>query len=116
MPRSDADSTSNALTAVGAPSETRIWQHYHDVLDEQGQPIVSNNRKSRVCNYCGHDETFTQMMLNIELEYDLASPIWEGDYVTIDTAVDIPALGQEDDAVPLDVDRDDLFAKLTQGM
>ena len=55
MPRSDADSTSNALAAVGAPSETRIWQHYHDVLDEQGQPIVSNNRKSRVCNYCGHE-------------------------------------------------------------
>ena len=56
------------------------------------------------------------MMLNIELEYDLASPIWEGEYVTMDTAPEIPALGQEDDAVPLDVDRDDLFAKLTQGM
>ena len=34
----------------------------------------------------------------------------------MDTAPDIPALGTEDDAVPLDADRDDLFAKLTQGM
>ena len=56
------------------------------------------------------------MMLNIELDYDLASPIWEGEYVTMDTIPEIPPLGQEDDAVPLDVDRDDLFAKLTQGM
>ena len=59
------------------------------------------------------------MMLNIELDYDLGSPIWEGEYVTMDTAPEIPALGQEDDAVPIDVDRDiidDLFAKLTQGM
>ena len=55
MSRSDADSTSNASAAVGAPSERRKWQHYHDVLDEQGKPIVSNNRKSRVCNYCGHE-------------------------------------------------------------
>ncbi|KAL0022371.1 hypothetical protein WJX77_005258 [Trebouxia sp. C0004] len=66
--------------------------------------------------FVANAETFTQMMLNIELEYDLASPIWEGEYVTMDTAPEIPALGQEDDAVPLDVDRDDLFAKLTQGM
>ncbi|KAL0036341.1 hypothetical protein WJX77_003254 [Trebouxia sp. C0004] len=66
--------------------------------------------------FVANAETFTQMMLNIELEYDLASPIWEGEYVTTDTAPEIPALGQEDDAVPLDVDRDDLFAKLTQGM
>ena len=60
--------------------------------------------------------TFTQMMLNIELDYDLDSPFWEGMYVTMDTAPEIPALGQENDAVPIDVDHDDLFAKLTQGM
>ncbi|KAL0022347.1 hypothetical protein WJX77_002773 [Trebouxia sp. C0004] len=54
--------------------------------------------------FVANAETFTQMMLNIELEYDLASPIWEGEYVTMDTAPEIPALGQEDDAVPLDVD------------
>ena len=59
---------------------------------------------------------FTQMMLNIDLEYHPDSAIWEGEYVTIYTAPEIPALGQEDDAVQLDVDHDDLFAKLTQGM
>ena len=51
-----------------------------------------------------------------EYEYDLGSAIWESEYVTMDAAPEIPALGQEEDAVPLDVDRDDLFAKLTQGM
>ena len=40
----------------------------------------------------------------------------EGEYVTMNTFPEIPAVGQEDDAVPLDMDRDDLFAKLTQGM
>ena len=60
--------------------------------------------------------TFTQMMLNIDLEYDPDPAIWEGEYVTMDAAPEIPALGQEDDAVQLDVDHDDLFAKLTQGM
>ena len=34
----------------------------------------------------------------------------------MDAALAIPALGQKEDAVPLDVDRDDLFAKLSQGM
>ena len=33
-----------------------------------------------------------------------------------DDAVQLAALGQEDDAVQLDVNHDDLFAKLTQGM
>ena len=66
--------------------------------------------------FVANAETFTQMILNIELEYDLASPIWGGEYVTMDTAPEIPALGQEDDVVPLDIDRDDMFAKLTQGM
>ena len=55
MSRSDAGNTSNASGAVGAPSETCIWQHCHDVLDEQGNPILSNNRKTRVCTYCGHE-------------------------------------------------------------
>ena len=51
-----------------------------------------------------------------EYEYDLGSAIWESEYVTMDAALAIPALGQKEDAVPLDVDRDDLFAKLSQGM
>ena len=101
MSRSDAGSTSNASAAVGAPSEKRIWQHFHDVLDEEGQPILSNNRKSKVCNYCGHE--CKAMSLDSAVRH-------------LDNCEEIPALGQEEDAVPLDVDRDDLFAKLTQGM
>ena len=46
MSRSDAGSTSNAPVAVGAPSETRKWQHYHDFLDEQASCEQQQENKS----------------------------------------------------------------------
>ena len=36
--------------------------------------------------------------------------------MTMDAAPENAALGREDDVVQLDVDHDDLFAKLTQGI
>ena len=92
---------------AAAQTEEELEASLTDVLELEAQEDL---------RFMENAGTFTQMMLDNELDYDLDSPIWEGEYVTMDTAPEIPALGQEDDAVPIDVDRDDLFAKLTQGM
>ena len=55
-----------------------------------------------------------QAQLNIEMQYDLNATVWEGEYVTVQAEPKIPAFGNEEDAVCMDVDRDELYRRLSR--
>ena len=53
-----------------------------------------------------------QLHLDIQTQYDLAAPSWEGEYVTLQADAPIPAFGQADQAVGAHVDRNALYVRL----
>ncbi len=52
-------------------------------------------------------------MLDIELQYDLDAAVWEGEHVTVQPEPDIPAFGNDEEAISMDVDRDELYRRLS---
>ncbi|DBA92417.1 TPA: hypothetical protein ACH3X1_002655 [Trebouxia sp. C0004] len=54
-----------------------------------------------------------QKCLDIEVQYDLDASIWHGEYVTVQPEPDIPAFGQQEEAVSMDVDRNELYHRLS---
>ncbi|DBB00342.1 TPA: hypothetical protein ACH3X1_014168 [Trebouxia sp. C0004] len=53
-----------------------------------------------------------QLHLDIQMQYDLTVPSWEGEYVTPQADAPIPAFGQADQAVGAHVDRNALYLRL----
>ena len=53
-----------------------------------------------------------QLHLDIQTQYDLTAPSWEGEYVTPQADAPIPAFGQADQAVSAYVNRNALYVRL----
>ena len=51
-------------------------------------------------------------LLDIQTQYDLSAPVWEGEYVTPEADAPISAFGHADQALSADVDRNALFRRL----
>ena len=96
----------SASNSVGAPSETRIWNLFTCITNESGELLQKNSRKLMSCCACGAEEHYALEKAIKHLE--------DCQEANQQAEPEIPAFGNEEDAVCMDVDRDELYCRLSR--